>query len=130
MGDYSCVACRKRVFNILVEPIVSHHNPYTHLFNAHDDSFCGPGGLLLIRHRALGVAELGGAFPGMTPMQIMVAVAVHNKRPPTTSVEKQWGKPVVDLMRQLWAADPSARPSITHGRGVLLKLLDELCKRI
>ena len=70
-----------------------------------------------------------GPFPDMTPMQIMVAVAVHNKRPPTTSLEKEWGKPVVDLMRQLWSADPSARPSITHAMGVLLKLLDELCKR-
>jgi len=70
-----------------------------------------------------------GPFPDMTPVQIMVAVAVHNKRPPTTSLEQEWGKPVVDLMRQLWSADPSARPSITHAMGVLLKLLDELCKR-
>ena len=70
-----------------------------------------------------------GPFPDMTPVQIMVAVAVHNKRPPTASLEQEWGKHVVDLMRELWSAEPSERPSIAHARDVLLKLLDELCKR-
>lgn len=58
-------------------------------------------------------------FPRMTPVQIMVAVSVYNKRPPTQSLEQGWGEGVVNIMKQLWSADPAARPSMADARSVL-----------
>ena len=55
----------------------------------------------------------------MTPMQIMIAVAVRNQRPPTKGLEQEWGESVVRVMRQLWSADPAARPSMIETKAVL-----------
>ena len=62
----------------------------------------------------------------MTPMQIMVAVAVRNQRPPTKGLGKEWGESVVSMMRQLWSADPAARPSMAEAKAVLCpeKIID------
>ena len=64
-------------------------------------------------------------FPDMTPMQIMVAVAVYNKRPPTQKLKPVWGdSSVLRIMHQLWSADPAARPSMANARRVLQTFMD------
>lgn len=61
----------------------------------------------------------------MSPMQIMVAVAVYNKRPPTHKLEGEWDEGVLRIMQQLWSGDPAARPSISEARKVLEKHLSQ-----
>ena len=58
-------------------------------------------------------------FRGMDQMQILVAVAYHNKRPTMKDLEDQWPPQVLELIRDLWDTDPTQRPSMKDARNIL-----------
>jgi len=69
--------------------------------------------------------EWGLPFRDTPPMQILLAVGYHNKRPSTKQiVAAGWPDPVIGLMRRLWAASPADRPSIKEARELLSQHLE------
>lgn len=67
-------------------------------------------------------------FRTLSPMQIMIAVAYHNKRPSTRDFAARWPPAVIELMRRMWSADPSDRPTIAACKTDLALIRDEFAQ--
>ena len=46
---------------------------------------------------------------------------MHNKRPSTKAMAKQWPRALVVLVKTLWATDPDDRPTVSEAKAVLVE---------